>query len=63
MAAPVMGDTAIAMFRQEKHLVFKGVSRERPAMAEHHGLTRSPILEINFRTVMRLECRHVNLNE
>ena len=39
MAAPVMGNDAIAMLEEEQHLRVPVIGRQGPAMAEHDGLT------------------------
>ena len=44
VAAPVVGNRAVAMRRHERQLVIPGVGIERPAMAEDDGLPRPPIL-------------------
>ncbi len=44
MAAAVMGDDAIAVLEEEQHLRVPVVGRQRPAVAEHDGLTRAPVL-------------------
>jgi hypothetical protein len=46
MAAPVVGDAAIATRGEKEHLVFERVGGERPAMAENDRLTGAPILVI-----------------
>ena len=47
MAAPVVRDDAIAVRGQIKHLVFPGVGRQRPAVAEDDGRAAAPVLVIN----------------
>ena len=42
VAAPVVGDDAIAALEKEHHLRVPVVGRQRPAMAEHDGLTLCP---------------------
>src|SRR5437660_12652383 len=44
MAAPVMGYDAIAVLEEEQHLRVPIIGRQRPAMAEHDGLTFAPVL-------------------
>ncbi|MNT79927.1 hypothetical protein D3C72_2193210 [compost metagenome] len=51
MAAPVMRDDAKAPRCQVKHLVFPGVGRERPAMAEDDGRAAAPVLVVDQGTV------------
>src|ERR1039458_1064431 len=48
VAATVMGNRAIAMRSQEQHLTFPAIRAERPAVAEHHRLSRAPVLVINL---------------
>ena len=59
VAAAVVGDAAIAVTREKKHLVFESVGIEGPAMAEDDGLAFAPIIEIDFGSITRGECRHV----
>ena len=40
VAAAVMGDDAITVIEEEQHLRVPVIGRQRPAMAEHDGLTR-----------------------
>src|SRR5262249_17879105 len=44
VAAPVMRYDAITLAQEEQHLRVPVIGRKRPAMAEHKGLTRTPIL-------------------
>jgi hypothetical protein len=44
MAAPVMGDDAIAAIEEEQHLRVPVIRRQRPAMAKDDRLPLSPIL-------------------
>src|SRR5215470_13836159 len=48
MAAAVMGNAAVSARCQEKHLIFPGVCAERPAVAEHDGLSSAPIFVVGF---------------
>ena len=52
MAAPVMSDDPVALAKEEQHLGVPIISRERPAMAEHDGLSLTPILVENFDAVL-----------
>jgi hypothetical protein len=52
VAAAVTPDDAIAVRRQEEHLVFERVGRERPAVAEHHRLPASPVLVLDAGSVL-----------
>ena len=49
MAAAVMGDDAIAVIEEEQHLRVPVVGRQRPAVAEHDGLTLAPVLVEDLR--------------
>src|SRR5471032_3709751 len=51
MATPVMRDDAVAVLSEEKHLVFPGVGRQGPAVAEDDGGATAPILVVNQATV------------
>src|SRR5260370_7387619 len=44
MAAPVVGYDAIAVVEEEQHLRVPIIGRQRPAVAEHDGLTPAPVL-------------------
>src|SRR5882672_1136882 len=61
MAAAIMGNAAVSVGGEEEHLVFKGVRRQRPTMAEDNRLTRAPIVEIDPCSLSSLEGRHVVL--
>ena len=58
MAAAVMGDDAIAVIEEEQHLRVPVIGRQRPAMAEHDGLTGAPVLVVNLGAVFGLDRRH-----
>src|SRR6202035_2360472 len=58
MAPAVMSDTSISVGRQKEHLIFKGIRRERPAMAEYDGLSAAPVLVVNLRAVFGGNCAH-----
>src|SRR5271170_2931529 len=51
VATAVMGDHAIAMLQEEQQLRVPIVGRERPAVAEHNWLARTPVLVKDLRTV------------
>ncbi len=53
IATTVMGDDAVAMKQKEQQLRVPIVGRQRPAMAEHNWLARTPVLVENFRAVFR----------
>src|SRR5438105_12068522 len=59
MAPPVMGDHTEALAEKEEHLSVPIVRRERPAMAEHDGLTRTPVLVENIGAVAGGDRGHV----
>src|SRR2546426_11746419 len=44
MTTPVVGYDAIAVLEEEHHLRVPIIGRQRPAMAEHDGLTLAPVL-------------------
>src|SRR5438132_12269198 len=44
MAAPVVGYDTIALLEEEQHLRVPIIGRQRPAVAEHDGLTFAPVL-------------------
>src|SRR5579859_4755436 len=46
--SPVMRDDSIAMLAEEQHLSVPIVRGERPAVTEHDGLARSPVLVVNL---------------
>src|SRR5882724_9900528 len=51
MATPVVGYDAVAVLEEEQHLRVPIIGRQRPAMAEHDGLTFAPILIENLNAV------------
>ena len=57
--APVMRDHAIAAAHEEQHLRVPIVRRKRPAMAEHDGLARAPVLVEDLDAVSGGDRRHV----
>src|SRR5438132_6943689 len=59
MAAPVMGYDAIAVLEEEQHLRVPVIGRQRPAVAEHDGLTFAPILVEDLNAVFRGDRAHV----
>src|SRR2546422_8855666 len=44
MTTPVVGYDAIAVLEEEQHRRVPIIGRQRPAMAEHDGLTFAPVL-------------------
>ena len=59
MAAPVVGYDAIAVLEEEQHLRVPIIGRQRPAVAEHDGLTFAPVLIIDFRAVFGGDRAHI----
>jgi hypothetical protein len=51
MAAPVMGNDAIAVIEEKQHLRIPIVGRQRPAVAEDDGLTFAPVFVKDFDAV------------
>jgi len=58
MAAPVVGDHAEALAEEEQHLRVPIISRQRPAVAKHDGLTFAPVLVEDLNAVFCLDCIH-----
>src|SRR5580698_2595098 len=58
----VMGDHAIAVLQEEQHLRIPVIGRQRPAMAEHDGLARTPVLVEDLNTVFSSNCAHRNVS-
>ena len=58
VAAAVVGDAAVAVRRQEEHLVLPGVGAQRPAVAEDDGLPGAPVLVVDLRAVFRGDRAH-----
>src|ERR1700759_5609955 len=61
MATAVMGDHAIAMLQEEQQLRVPIVGRKRPAMAEHNGLTFTPVLVVDRNAILRRDRVHLLL--
>src|SRR5262245_16252421 len=59
VAAAVMGDHTIAVIEKEQHLRVPVIGRQRPAMAEHDGLTLAPILVKNLYSIFCFNSAHV----
>src|SRR3981081_2054370 len=59
VATAVMGNNAIALMQEEQQLRVPVIGRQRPSMAEHDRLARTPVLVENFRAVFSRDCRHV----
>src|SRR5712691_10872085 len=58
MAAPVVGYDAIAVLEEEQHLRVPIIGRQRPAVAEHDGLTFAPVLVEDLNAVLRRDSAH-----
>ncbi len=58
VAAPVMGDDAIAVIEEEHHLRVPVIGAQRPAVAENNRLTRAPVLVKNLGSVFGRDCGH-----
>ena|SRR5580700_8291271 len=58
MPAAVVRYHAIATLAEEQHLPVPVVSSQGPAVAENYGLSLSPILVLNLRSVFCRDCRH-----
>src|SRR5580692_12595596 len=65
VASPVVRDHTIAALAEIQHLSIPVVRSERPSVAEHNGLARSPVLVENLSAVFDGDCRHelLSLNE
>src|SRR6516165_11190710 len=59
MATAVMGDNAIAMMQEEQQLRVPIVGRQRPAVAEHDRLARTPVLVEDLHAVVGGNGGHV----
>src|SRR2546425_11722201 len=59
MAAPVMGYDAIAVLEEEQQLRVPIIGRQRPAVAEHDGLTFAPVLVEDLNAVFGGDRVHV----
>jgi hypothetical protein len=52
MASAVMRYDAIPVLEEEQHLRVPVIGRQRPAMAEHDGLTFAPVLVVDCRLLL-----------
>src|SRR5690349_13450786 len=59
MAAPIDGNTAVAVLHQEEHLPVPSVGVQGPAMRESYDRTFSPVFVVNRCTVLDLNRAHV----
>src|ERR1700736_3556528 len=60
MATAVMGNHAIAMMQEEQQLRVPIIGRQRPAMAEHNWLARTPVLVEDLGAVLGGEGGHAD---
>src|SRR5260370_13007331 len=60
MATAVMGDHAIALMQEKQQLRVPIIGRQRPAMAEHNWLARTPVLVEDLRAVLCGDGGHVD---
>src|SRR5262245_24034563 len=58
MPAPVMRNDAIAVLEEKQHLGVPVIGRQRPAVAEHDGLTFAPVLVKDLNAVFGCNCAH-----
>src|SRR5829696_3905424 len=59
MASSVDSDTSITIRSHKKHLVLKGVRRERPSVVEDDRLSGAPILVIHVHAIFRFDRTHI----
>ena len=59
MAAPVVRDDAVAVLDEEQHLRVPVIGRERPAVAEHDGLSLAPILVEDLNAIFGRDGAHI----
>src|SRR6202045_4797965 len=59
MASAVMRYDAITVLEEEQHLRVPVIGRQRPAMAEHDGLTIAPVLVKDLCAVSGCDRAHV----
>jgi hypothetical protein len=58
MAAPVVGYDAIAVFEEKQHLRVPVIGAQWPAVREHDWLSRTPVLEVDLRSVLNGDSVH-----
>src|SRR5215831_18397883 len=58
VATAIVGNAAIASRGEIEHLVFEGICRQWPAVAEDDGLSAAPVVVINLGAVLGGECAH-----
>src|ERR1700693_324592 len=62
MTAAVMRDDTISVLAEENHLCVPCVRIERPTVREHDRPSRTPIFEINLRSVFRSDHVHMSFS-
>src|ERR1700730_13156039 len=60
MATGVIGDHSITMMKEEQQRRVPVIGRQRPAMAEHNWLARTPVLVEDLRAVLGGDGGHVD---
>jgi hypothetical protein len=58
VAAPIMGYDAIAVLEEEQHLRVPVIGAQWPAVREHDWLSRTPVLEVDLRSVLNGDSVH-----
>src|SRR5687768_7116136 len=58
VTSTVVTDASIALRGQKEHLVFKGISRQRPTVTEDNGLTGAPIFVVNLGSIFCSDSAH-----
>ena len=58
VTATIVRDDPIALREEEQHLIVPVIGRQRPAMAEHDGLTFAPVLVEDLDAVFRCNRAH-----
>src|ERR1051326_2059636 len=54
-----MGNRPVAVLYEEQHLARPRFRRQRPAVAQDHGLSRAPILVVNLSAILGLDSAHL----
>src|ERR1700732_1808803 len=58
MAAAVVGYDAITVIEEEHHLRVPVIGAQWPAVREHNWLSRTPVLEVDLRSVLNGDSVH-----
>src|SRR6185369_7364332 len=61
VAAPVVGDDAVPPVEEVQHLVVPVIGAQRPAVAEHDRLARTPVLVEDLRAIAGRDSPHRHL--